>query len=374
MLKTIIKRNELGLLFRDGEFARLLSPGRHRLWSRILRPGSTRLEILDLQEVEFSHRDLEVLVKEPDLREQLLVLDLGETERAIVWKDGRLHTIAGPGLRAFYRDSGRIEVERHDIAERRFEHEKIEAILARPEASEHLTMIDVPQSEVALLIENGQLTEELGPGRHVFWTGFARLAYTRVDRRELLLEVSGQDILTADKVGLRLNLDLSYRVVDVRLAVTSSESYKQALYREAQRVVRQIVGQRKLDELMASKGALGQEIVAELEERAAMLGLEVKGAGVRDLILPGEMREILNQVITAQKRAEAEAIRRREETAAARSQANTAKLLADNPALARMRELELLREILEGTKLNLVLGEGDMLERLRSLTASESET
>jgi hypothetical protein len=82
------------------------------------------------------------------------------------------------------------------------------------------------------------------------------------------------------------------------------------------------------------------------------------------------MKTLLNQVIAATKEAEANLIRRREETAAARSQANTAKLLAENPLLVRLKELELLKDVLSGTNTTFVLGQGDLSDQLRSLVAT----
>ncbi len=96
----------------------------------------------------------------------------------------------------------------------------------------------------------------------------------------------------------------------------------------------------------------------------------IKSVGLKDIILPGEMKTILNQVIEAEKSAQANLIKRREETAAARSQANTAKLLAENPTLARMKELEQLTEILAGTRSTFVFGSGDMSEQVRGLVGS----
>ena len=90
---------------------------------------------------------------------------------------------------------------------------------------------------------------------------------------------------------------------------------------------------------------------------------------MRDIVLPGDMKNLMNQVIEAQKQAEANLIRRREETAAARSQVNTARLLADNPVLTRMKELEALAEILAGAKTTFVFGQGDLSEQIRGLTA-----
>ena len=106
-----------------------------------------------------------------------------------------------------------------------------------------------------------------------------------------------------------------------------------------------------------------------LTARAAEMGVRVIGVGLRDIVLPGDMKTLLNQVIAATKEAEANLIRRREETAAARSQANTAKLLSESPALARVKELEMLKEVLAGTKATFVFGQGDLTEQIRTLIA-----
>ncbi|MCI0676725.1 MAG: hypothetical protein L0Y42_13235, partial [Phycisphaerales bacterium] len=121
------------------------------------------------------------------------------------------------------------------------------------------------------------------------------------------------------------------------------------------------------------KESIGSEVLKALADRAAEFGLTVRSVGLRDIILPGDMKTILNQVITAQKQAEANLIKRREETAAARSQANTAKLLAENPALTRLKELEMLGEMLAGSKSTFVFGQGDMLENIRGLIRQDAD-
>jgi hypothetical protein len=122
--------------------------------------------------------------------------------------------------------------------------------------------------------------------------------------------------------------------------------------------------------------------MTHVRKAIAGFGLAVDGVGVKDIILPGEMKTILNRVIEAEKQAQADLIRRREETAAARSQANTARLMAENPTLARMKELELLQSVLAGTKATFVFagghskdmgGAGDLLQQVRSLIAREDE-
>jgi regulator of protease activity HflC (stomatin/prohibitin superfamily) len=173
--------------------------------------------------------------------------------------------------------------------------------------------------------------------------------------------------MTADKVTLRMNAVVSYRIVDAHKAVSSTEDARQALYRETQLALRAVVGVRELDELLTDKDAVTHDLERDVKNRANQLGLEVVSVGIRDIILPGEMKDLMNKVTEAKKAAEANLIVRREEVAAMRSQANTAKVLADNPTLMRMRELEVLEKIAAAGNLNIVLGEKGLADRVVNL-------
>jgi regulator of protease activity HflC (stomatin/prohibitin superfamily) len=185
-----------------------------------------------------------------------------------------------------------------------------------------------------------------------------------VDQREQVVDVAGQEIMTADKVTLRLNAVVTFKVRDALRAVTAVDDHRQALYREAQLALRAIVGARTLEALLGEKDAVGRELDAALRTRVGEIGLEVVSLGIRDVILPGEMKELMNKVIEAQKAAEAALISRREETAAVRSQANTARLLEQNPTLIRLREIEALERVAEKGRLSVVLGEGGLAARV----------
>lgn len=124
---------------------------------------------------------------------------------------------------------------------------------------------------------------------------------------------------------------------------------------------------RDLDSFLTDKDAVAGEFEAAVRQRAGELGLEIVSVGVRDIILPGDMKDLMNKVTEAKKAAEANLIVRREETAAMRSQANTARLLADNPTLMRLRELEVLERIAASGKLNVVLGEKGLADRVVTL-------
>lgn len=368
-----IRKHEVGLWFRHGDFRTLLEPEVYWVPGRFFG-GRDRVEVLSKLDTKFEHKLLEVLAREPKVADALILVDLKDDQRALVWKDGRLGWVLGPGLHAFWREPFDLKVETFNINAFAFTHPKVESILGFKGAGNMLDGVRVENHECVLLFREGGLVGRLDPGLHVYWKHTGKVVWKSVDLRERGVDVSGQEIMTADKVSLRVNLLVSFRVADAVKAVTSVEDYEQALYREAQLALREAVGGRTLDKLLADKDAVGREVREAVASRAAAFGVEVRGVGLRDLILPGDMKSILNQVIVAQKQAEANLIRRREETAAARSQANTAKLLADNPALARMKELEALTDVLKGTKATFLFGKGDLVEQMRSLTGEGEPT
>lgn len=369
-MSTLIKTHERGLLFEHGDFARVLMPGRYRFWQRLWNPQSACVEKFNTLETYIKHPLLDTFAERPEFQAHAHVLSLSDTQRTLVWKDERLAFILGPGRHALWKTPFAIKTETFEIGTLRFDHPKLSVILQHPAATTYLEGVQVPAYETVLLFRDGVLMEQLREGLHVFWKGTGKLAFKSIDRREQVADVAGQEIMTADKVTLRVNLVITYQVQDPVAAATRTADYQTALYREAQLVLRAAVGGKPLDALLADKESVGAETRAALAPRAAELGVTVKSVGLRDIILPGDMKELLNSVIAATKEAEANLIKRREETAAARSQANTAKLLAENPQLARLIELEMLQSILAGTKTTFVLGPGDLGTQIKSLVTA----
>lgn len=369
MFRTIhIRKHERGLLFTDGDFARLVGPGKVRIpfW----RLAKDKVEVIDTLKARFEHPLLDVLIDDPVVAEQLVVVDLADGERAIVWKDGRVLQVVGPGRHAYWKAAGELVVETFAAGAFRLDHPKLQAVLAQLDAAKWFEGVMVNDHEDVLLFRDGVLVEQLGAGLHVFWKGTGKVTWKAVDRREQVADVAGQEIITSDKVTLRVNLLVTYRIADAVRSVSAVADSAQALYREAQLVLRAAVGAKQLDQLLADKETVGLEVRDALTARAAEMGIAVKSVGLRDIVLPGDMKTLLNQVIAAQKEAEANLIKRREETAAARSQVNTAKLLAENPQLQRLKELELLKDVLAGTNATFVLGSGDVFEQVRGLVGA----
>jgi regulator of protease activity HflC (stomatin/prohibitin superfamily) len=206
--------------------------------------------------------------------------------------------------------------------------------------------IEIPDTSLGLLIVDGELREVLKPGLSAYWKYQRNLRVELVDLRLQTMEVAGQEILTRDKVSLRVNLTALWQVTDAVKARATVSNFVDYVYKSLQFALREAVGTRTLDELLADKGAIDREVSASAVTLEAS-GLAVRSVGVKDVILPGEMKTILNQVVEAEKVAQANLIRRREETAATRSLLNTARLMEENPTLLRLKELETLEKVTE---------------------------
>lgn len=364
MLKRIrIRKYERGLLYREREFVGVLRPGLYRRFDPL---GRLRVDVVRVRDTWLARSDLDEIVKSGALAEELRVIDLDEHQRAIVWFDDRIDTVLGPGLYAAWSTFRRVRVEIVDARAVKFEHVSLPAIL-QADSANALSRYDVEPGHVGLCYHNGSLLETLGPGVHAFWRGVGRIAVEPVDMRERVEDIAGQDIMTADKVTLRLNAVVAYRVRDPRVASTAVDDVRQTLYRDAQLALRAVVTGRELDDLLSRKDDVAEALATALTARAAKYGVDVASVGIRDVILPGDMKTLLNRVTEAKKAAEANLITRREETAAIRSQLNTAKMLESNPTLMRLRELEVLEKVAGKANLSVLLGDSSLADKVTKL-------
>ncbi len=359
-----VRSFEKGLLFKDGEFVRVLDRGTHwfidLLFKRKVDRVSTRNPWL-------RSPDLDMIVRSGELTNRAVVLDLKDHQRALVWLNGRFDRILPPGLHALWTGSVKVETEVVEVTELRFSRDRMETILNGANAHEFLERMVIPSGSKGLYFRDGKLVDTLEAGQHVFWKNAGKFNVYMVDFRESVADITGQEIMTADKVTLRINGVVTYKVVDEKKATGEVEDFRQSLYREAQLVLRGVIGTRELDGILGRKDEVTGELLETLQARVSQFGLKVIGYGIKDIILPGEMKELLNQVTQARKAAEASVITRREETAAMRSQANTAKILESNPLLMKLKELETLEKVAATSKLNVVLGEKGLAERIVNL-------
>ena len=359
-----IKVHDRGLLWREGQLIAVLRPGVHWYLDPLLK---LRLQVVSARDPWLVHKDLDVIVKSGKLGDEAIVIDLHDYQRALVWIDNRFAKILEPGLYALWTVERKVRVEVIDARPMQPVHAELPAILRSPGASAMLETMQVEPGHVAVYFRDGAYQSTLGAGTYAFWKGVGRLKLVDVEMKELVLDISGQEIMTADKVTLRLNALVAYRVTDPVRSVMEVDGAAQALYRSAQLALREAVGAKDLDTLLVSKDALASELSERIRSRAAELGIAIVNAGVRDIILPGEMKDLMNKVTEAKKAAEASLITRREETASMRMQANTAKILESNPTLMKLKELEVLEKVADKANLTVVLGEEGLANRVVKL-------
>jgi regulator of protease activity HflC (stomatin/prohibitin superfamily) len=356
--EVIVRDDERALITRDGKFERLAGPGRYEAfdWSNRLSA-----EIVKVVRAEYPIEKTRLLeATHPRLAAaNLEIVVVGPNEVAIVSFDGEpKHVVLPNSSRAYWKTVTNVTVERIDAAENlRVEKKYLDKVdLARTTIIAHAI---VEAHEAALLIVDGELKERLGPGRHAFWQVSRTIRLPKFDLRPQALEVTAQEILTKDRVSIRVTLTAFYRVTDPILASQSSPDLSATLYRYVQFSIREAVASRTLDEILAARDTIDQEVRAYVRERAAALGAEIGEIGVKDVILPGEVRDLLNKVVEAERMAKANLIRRQEETAATRSLLNTSKLMENNPLLLRLKELEALEKLVEKVgRIDLHAGQG----------------
>lgn len=353
--KFHVKKDERALLFERGDFVEMLGPGEHVRFDPLRR---LTVEKFALANTRFEHRLADFLVKvAPEtVAREFHVVALGPTEVGLRYENGVLAEVLAPNTRRLYW-KGYVDLafERVDIAAGFAVDAKLVPQLvtlapggfkAKVTGAE-VYAVQVPQFNVAVLYVDGKLHAVLEPGLTAYWRFGRDLRVDFVDLRLQVLEVAGQEILTKDKVPLRVNLVAGYRVTDVLTAYGKQAKPADYLYKELQFGLRSAVGTRTLDELLENKGLIDQAVAEHVDRRVEGFGLEVDSVGVKDIILPGDMKLILAKVVEAEKAALANVIRRREETAATRSLLNTARVMEDNPTALRLKELETLEKVTE---------------------------
>ena len=221
-----------------------------------------------------------------------------------------------------------------------------------------IVTVTVPEANAGLVFFDGELVETQGPGRHGYWQVGRKVSARTFDTRPVPVEITAQEILTRDRVSLRVTLTSFVQVTDPKQAALGVPDYEAHVYKLVQFAVREAVGGRTLDEVLNDRVSVDEQIVEHVRRELGDIGVRVTELGVKDVILPGEMRELINKVVEAEKLAQANLIRRREETAATRSLLNTAKLMEDNPTLMRLKELETLERITEKIgRIDVMLGD-----------------
>ncbi|EOA4405228.1 SPFH domain / Band 7 family protein [Citrobacter amalonaticus] len=349
--KITIRKGQLGLLAKNGDYYQVLEAGEHRLpWF-----NTPEVLVVNLDGSEVPEALANYLRRfQPDwVIRYALSVDLNDSEAGALYMNEVLQEILPPSTRRLYwRADEALKLVRMDTRQVQVPAEVMNAVL-QPRRSgavkgrEAMLTVQVPAWHAGVLKIDGETQALLPPGLTAYWKVNHLVDAEVVDTRLQVLEVGGQEILTKDKVNLRLNLAANWRYRDVLQAFAQLTKPLDHLYRELQFALREAVGTRTLDELLEDKQVIDEVVSAQVKDRMAPYGIDVASLGVKDIVLPGDMKTILSRLVEAEKSAQANVIRRREETAATRSLLNTAKVMENNPVALRLKELETLERVAE---------------------------
>ncbi|WP_046226072.1 slipin family protein [Paenibacillus dauci] len=372
--KIHITADERGLLFEQGSYIKTLQPGSYRFLNL---SGQTTIRRCKLSEpLQFTPTEwnsthtedeavhIRLYQHDAELMRELTVVEVSDHEYVIHLVNGKYNTLLTAGTYVYW----------NVLQEHQFIHADIRQPVVGPEISRsilaklhsHLYVIDIASHETGLLYFDNQLQQLLPPGRTFYWRGPVNVTVKKIDLRRQQLDMTGQEILTEDKVTLRLNFVCQYKVTDP-LKAAEIKNFDEQVYIQLQLLLREYVGTLKLDDLLRMKQEIGDFVLSRLQTQSEEYGVQFLSAGLKDVILPGDIRTILNTVLLAEKKAQANMITRREETASTRSLLNTAKLMDENATLYRLKELEFLEKICEKIGTISLTGGGNLLEQMNAL-------
>ena len=361
MKKVIINENQRGLLFKNGKYVKMLPAGKYFSY------GGKDIEVLSLDQPIVSDKcALDTILNDKMVANNVSVIEVADEEVALHFVNGKFVSVLRHGKYAFWSLIDKHEYKIVDISTPEVSADVPEYIFTKI-PSIYYTKVEVLEYQKARLYFNQKLIKILDAGTYYFWKNGVKIDVGFVDTRLTQMDITGQEILTQDKVSLRINFVCNYRVTDYVKILTEIDNFAEQMHVAAQLALREYVGKYKLDDILENKDEMSKYVFTRLKEKEKELFVEISDAGVKDIILPGEIREIMNTVLVAEKRAQANVITRREEVASTRSLLNTAKLMDENQTLYKLKELEYVERICENVGSIHLSGNSDVLTQLTNI-------
>ncbi len=361
--KFTVKTGTIGLVYKNGIFKRALTEGQY--W---LKSQETVSEYLFSGQF-MPNVDINILLKDKMIAGLIEQVSVPDMHIALYYENNNFKRILEPGIHAFWKTETKRKFELADLSKIEIT-EKINPNILQKLPSNYVRIIKMNPSYKGLIYINGLLDKVLNEGVYYFWNNATPIVVISEDIRTQQLEISGQELLTKDKAAIRISFFIQYAVNDIVKALDKNKDFKQQLYVLIQLAMREFAGTLTLDEILEKKETVSEFVLDAVKSDADNLGVKITTAGVKDIILPGEIKTIMNQVLLATKQAQANIITRREETASMRSMLNTAKLMEENEMLFKLKEMEYIEKIADKINNLSLSGGGLVVEQLRELFSS----
>lgn len=341
MKTTTVRKNERALIYKNGLLTDVLKSGTHNLfWGKTAvivseKPSIQVNSVLfnDLESGEFSNLLNRYEVDSNQLLLRYQGKNIVETYTA--------------GTYLFWKSEMALSYELIEISSTKNITNFERTVLESGVMNERVHKVIVPEGNQLVVFVNGGYQYTLPADTYYFWKNAHVFTFRVVDLRIVNLDVQGQELLTKDKTSIRVNFSGQYKITNIQKAIVENSSYYAQMYAAIQLAIREIIGAQTLDQLLETKTELSNQLVERANALLENLGIKLIAGGLKDIILPGDVKEILNKVLVAEKQAQANMIMRREETATTRNLLNTARLMEENEMLYKLKEMEFVERIAE---------------------------
>ncbi len=211
--------------------------------------------------------------------------------------------------------------------------------------------VTIFEYEKGLQYYKGKFKMLLEPGQ--YWYVPLVTTINTIDVRPCFVSVTGQEILSSDGITLKLSLAAQYEIADPYIAVNKVRNYSESLHLELQLAMREIIGNAAIDDLLENRNQFSTQLFEATQSKIREIGLKLVSVNIKDIMFPGQLKQIFAQAVKARKEGQAILEKARGETAALRKLANAAKMIESNPNLMNLRLVQALGESSGNT---LVLG------------------
>ncbi|MCB9047489.1 MAG: slipin family protein [Chitinophagales bacterium] len=361
MQRVRVKAYWIGMKYKNGRYIKMLNEGTY--WQY----ANEQVVTYDQAKIYVAPDNINVLLQDTDFAAAATIAEVADNERVILYANGLYKQILQPGKYILWNAFVNYTMVRIDLNKVYLPEGVDKAVLMKSEISRIVTVHTIEPYEKGILYINGQFDKVMESGVYYFIKNETPVLIQKVDMRLQQTDVNGQEILTKDKAVLRVNFYAQYRVTDIMKALVDNRDMNGQLYTILQLAIREYIGGYTLDELLEKKNEIAGLVLETIRNKATRMGVDITDCGIKDIILPGDMKDIMNQVLIAEKRAQANVITRREETAGTRSMLNTAKLMEENEMLFRLKEMEYVEKIAEKINGISVSGTGDLIGQLSKI-------
>ncbi|WP_276681578.1 slipin family protein [Empedobacter brevis] len=360
MKKLAINNQEIGIYIKNNEIEKVYTKGNY--WILF----NKNIEKLNINEI-IDEKYYAMILENETLKSMVDFIEVLHNEVLIIYKNNQIYDSFYNKNVMIWKNSAQLKAVKFDLNST----EEIKNLTKREidilRKSGAIRIISVAPYFEGILFKNNEFDSVLKAGEYQFYNNETKISMVSFDMRPQTIEISGQEILTKDKAQLRINFMINYQITDLLNVYQSNKDFEKMIYQAIQLGLREFIGNMNFDDLMSDKNSVTNYIIQKYQAQFQEIGLKLIDAGMKDIILPGEIREIMNRVLIAEKTAQANSITRREEAASTRSLLNTAKLMEENETLWKLKEMEYIEKIADKVGEISISGGSNVLNELKTM-------